>query len=77
MRSESDSAGKEDQRGSDESTPAVLTWKRIDVPGREEAVKQLTEEYFGDVIVKIKQLITKEKRNFGKAVKEKKHGNKA
>ena len=74
MRPESESIGKEDTGGRDKSTPTVLTWKMVEIPDREESKKQITEEYFGDILVKIKQLIIKEKREFDKVMKEKKHG---
>jgi hypothetical protein len=50
-----------------------LEWRRVDIPDREESMKDLTNEYFGDVIAKLKGLILKDKRKLDKIIKDSKN----
>ncbi len=48
-----------------------LIWKRVEIPDKEQSMIDLTNEYFGDVIAKLKGLILKDKKKFDKIMKDK------
>lgn len=48
-----------------------LVWKRVNIPDREDSIRDITNEYFGDVIAKLKSLIVKDKKKFDKIMKGK------